>query len=103
MGDEVALAEVVRRLVRLESLLQELSLRLVSTDIYTRDQREVERRFTELERDLAEERTARRSDVTEIKARFDSQGTNWRQAIYSGILPAILFLVGILLQLKGGK
>lgn len=103
MADEVSLAEVVRRLVRLEQLLQELSLRLVSTDVYNRDQREFERRFTEIERDLAEERTARRADIAEVKARLDGTGTNWRQAIYAGVIPGVLFLVATLLQLKGGK
>lgn len=92
MPDEPSLGEVVRRLARLEELL----LRLVSTDLYTRDQREMERRFAELEGDIKElQRRAEKRD--------DSTGANVRQAIYAGLVPTALFLITILLQLKGGR
>lgn len=125
MPDEVTLAELARRLDRMERFLQELSLRLVSTDVYARDQRETDRRFGDLEKDLADEKTARQAaladertarqsdladekaarlaDIAEVKSRMDKQGTNWRQALYSGILPTLLFAVTLLLQLKAGK
>lgn len=107
MPDEPSLGEVVRRLDRMEVLLQDLTLRLVSADVYTRDQREIGRRLTELERDLADRRREHAEDVKDLRARIDDRdktsGTNVRQAIYAGLIPAVLFLVTILLQLKGGK
>lgn len=107
MADEVSTGEIVRRLDRLEVLLQDLSLRLVSADVYNRDQREIERRLTELEHDLAARRREHADDVkdlrTQITDRDKSSGSNVRQAIYAGLIPACLFLVTILLQLKGGR
>lgn len=107
MVDEPGLGEVVRRLdrleVRLEELIRELALRLVSADVYSRDQREAERRFTEMERDLIAEVEARKAADTELRDSLSQQGSNWRQAVYAGVIPGALFLIGILLQLKGGK
>jgi hypothetical protein len=96
--DEFSAGELGRRLDRIEGLL----LRLVSQDVYSRDQREAERRFTELERDMAEERQTRKDEVKALRDQFQQTGTNWRQAIYAGVIPGVLFLVGVLLQLKGG-
>ena len=90
------------RLDRIEETLRDLSVRIVSVDLYTRDRTEIERRLAEIERDIAEEKLARKEDVRELKAQHDKQGTNWRQAIYAGVIPGALFLIGILLQLKGG-
>ena len=90
------------RLDRIEEALRDLSVRVVSVDLYTRDRTEIERRLAEIERDIAEEKLARKEDVRELKAQHDKQGTNWRQAIYAGVIPGALFLIGILLQLKGG-
>lgn len=102
MADDISTGEIVRRLDRLETLL----LKLVSVDIYTRDQREIERRLTELERDLADKRKDHAEDVKELRAqiaeRDKTSGSNVRQAIYAGLIPTCLFLVTILLQLKGG-
>lgn len=103
MADEVSTGELARRLGRMEDLL----LRLVSVDVYGRDQREIERRFGELERDLADEREARKADVKELKEalqqRAAQRGMDWRQALYSGLIPAAFVLVGILYQtLRGG-
>lgn len=130
MTDEVSTGElarrwdeVVRRLDRLDEFLRELSLRLASlTDVYSRDQRETDRRFVELERDLAEEREARKAEVTqerqareaavrELKEQQRQQaaqrGTDWRQLLYNGLVPGLLFLltmaVTILLAFRGGK
>jgi hypothetical protein len=101
VADDVSTGEIVRRLDRLEVLLQDLSMRLVSADVYNRDQRETERRFAELERELAEEKQARKEDIKTLADRMDKGGSNVRQAIYAGLIPSVLFLVGILLQLKG--
>ena len=91
------------RLDRIEETLRDLGLRVVSVDLYTRDRTEIERRLAEIERDIAEEKLARKEAVRDVKAEIAGQGTNWRQAIYAGVIPGLLFLVGILLQLKGGK
>lgn len=103
MADDYTTAEIVRRLSSIEQTLRELGLRVVSVDLYTRDRTEIERRLAEIERDIAEEKLARKEAVREVKAEVAGQGTNWRQAIYAGVIPGLLFLVGILLQLKGGK
>ena len=74
MPDEPSLGEVVRRLERMEArqeeLWRELTRRMVDTDLYGRDQREIERRFTELERDLIAEVAALTAALdAETKAR----------------------------------
>lgn len=102
MADDYTMAEIVRRLDRIEETLRELSVRTVPVDVLQRTEREWERRFTELDRDLEAERQARRDRDREIRAEIAGQGTNWRQAIYAGVIPGVLFLVGILLQIKGG-
>jgi hypothetical protein len=98
VADDFSMGELVRRLDRLEQLL----LKVVSQDVYDTEQRAVERRFVEMERDLENERQARKEDVRELKAKIEGQGTNWRQAIYAGVIPSVLFLIGILLQLRAG-
>jgi hypothetical protein len=103
VADDYTTAEIVRRLTSIEQTLHELSMRMVPQDAFSRAEREWERRFTELERDLDAERQARRDAVREVKAEMAGQGANWRQAVYAGAIPTLLFLVGILLQLKGGK
>lgn len=99
---ELSPGEIARRLDKLEELLRELATRFVLQELYLRDQREWERRVTELDRDLAEERQARKDEVKAIRDQLRESGTSWRQAIYAGVIPSVLFLVGILLQLKGG-
>jgi hypothetical protein len=92
VADEVSTGELARRLDSITLLLQ----KLVSREEYTADQRLAEHRFTEIEADI-------RALSGRLDRREESTGTNIRQAIYAGLLPSILFLVGILLQLKGGK
>lgn len=99
MVDDVSTGELARRLGRMEDLL----LRLVSVDVYGRDQKESERRFGEIERDLLDEREARQAADKELQERMDKSGTNWRQALYSGLIPAILVLAGILFQALRGS
>lgn len=91
------------RLDRIEEAVRDLGLRVVGTDLYARDRAEIERDIADLRRELAEEKLARKEAVRDVKAEIAGQGTNWRQAIYAGVIPGLLFLVGILLQLKGGK
>jgi hypothetical protein len=100
VADEVSTGELARQLERMESR------RLVGEDLYLRDQREIERRFGEVERDLADERKAREEADKELKElhrqRNAQRGTDWRQALYSGLIPAAIVLVGILYQALGG-
>lgn len=91
MADEVSTGELARRLDEIQRLLQGL----VSRAEYTADQRHAEHRFTEME-----------ADIRDLQRRLDERektsGANVRQAIYAGLIPTCLFLVTILLQLKGG-
>ncbi|WP_433234008.1 hypothetical protein [Actinomadura nitritigenes] len=133
MPDEPSLGEVARRLERMEArqeeLWRELTARKVDAELYQRDRREDERRFTELERDLIsevaarkaaldEERKAREKAVADERAgreagdkaivdRLQQTGTNWRQVLFSGLLPSLFFIVTIavtvLLALRSGK
>lgn len=105
MADDSTIAY---RLDRIEETLRDLGQRVVSAELYARDRAEIERDIADLRRELAEEKLARRDlaakeEVRELKAQFATQGTNWRQAIYAGVIPGVLFLAGILLQLKGGR
>ncbi|WP_067483753.1 hypothetical protein [Actinomadura hibisca] len=106
MTNDWSMGEVVRRLDRIEQHLGDMGLRLVPVDLHTRDRAETERRFAELERDVADERQARKDGDKDIRDQLDRQndrqGTSWRTAIYSGVIPSALFLITILLQLKSG-
>ena len=103
MTNDWSMGELVRRLDRIEQQLHELSVRVVPGDLYARDRAEIERRLAEIERDIVEERLARKEADRDLKEQIAGQGTNWRQAIYAGVIPGLLFLIGILLQLRGGK
>lgn len=115
MSDEPSLGEVVRGLdkleKRLEQFIREFSLRVVDTAVYGRDQREWERRFTEMQRDIEQVREAGEKAVKAITDRLDAQTTSkradWRQVVFNGLVPGIslllTLLVTILLAFKGGK
>lgn len=111
MADDYSTGEIVRRLDRLEELLRDLSLRVVSVDLYTRDRAENERRLAEIERDLLDERQARKEDVRELRdlldRHADKQSGNWRQALYGGVIPGCIVLVSVAVQIvlatRGGK
>lgn len=100
-------AELARRLNDIAVLLQQV----VGRPEYTADQRHSEHRFTEIERDIADVRRMHGEDVKDVNKRIDdvtkSSGSNLRQALYNGLLPAIFLVVGllvtILLAFKGGK
>lgn len=106
MADDVSTGELARRL---DEVLRRLG-DLVSRPEYTADQRHWEHRFTDLERDLAEERKSREAVTAEERGerkaadqklhdRIDSAGTNRRQTLFSGWLPVLLFLVGTAVNL----
>jgi hypothetical protein len=102
------LGEVVRRLDRMEEMLREL----VSVQVYTRDQRETDRRIeaTEKRIQLLERRMedmAEEKDVQALERRVEDaakqSGTNVRQAIFSGLIPGVLFLITILIQISQAR
>lgn len=99
MADEISLGEVARGIKRIEERLQDLSTKVVSAEVYGRDQRELERRFAELERDLEAERTAREKDIAAVYKRLEQGGANWRQTLYNGLLPAVFFVITIVVTL----
>lgn len=100
-------AELGRRLNEIAILLQQV----VGRPEYTADQRLAEHRFTEIERDIEDVRRTHGEDIKDVNKRIDehakTSGTNLRQALYNGLLPAIFLVVGllvtILLAFKGGK
>lgn len=102
------------RLDRIEEGVRDLAQRVVAADLYARDRAEFQRDVAELRAALAEEKLARkeadkaeadarREGDRDLKTEITGQGTNWRQAIYAGVIPGVLFLLTILLQLKGGS
>jgi hypothetical protein len=105
VADEPTNAELARRLTEIATLLQQV----VGRPEYNADQRHVEHRFTEIERDIEDVRRIHAEDIKEVFRRFDEQnkagGTNMRQALYNGLLPAIFLvvslLVTVLLAFKG--
>lgn len=94
---------IVWRLAELEKAVHDLGQRVVAVDLYARDRAEIERDIADLRRELAEEKLARKEADRDLKTEMAGQGANWRQAVYAGAIPTLLFLLGILLQLKGGK
>lgn len=91
------------RLGAIEETLRDLRQRVVGADLYAAHRAEMERDIAQLGAALAEEKLARKEDVRELKAQITSQGTNWRQFVYAGVVPGIILLAGILMQLRGGK
>ncbi|TMR11759.1 hypothetical protein ETD86_34895 [Nonomuraea turkmeniaca] len=78
---------------------------------YTADRRYDDRRFAEVEADVAELRRQLTEDLKALKASIDAatekRGTNVRQAVYAGLLPALFMMVSIVVQIwlaaKGGS
>lgn len=102
MADDWTTAEIVRRLDEVLRTVQGL----VSRPEYSADQRHWEHRFTDLERDLVDEREARKAaDADERKAREEAvkelkdinrqRGTNRRQNVFQGLVPSLLVLASI--------
>lgn len=107
MADEPSNAELARRLADITLLLQQV----VGRPEYTADQRHTEHRFTEIERDIEDVRRIHGEDIKDVTKRIEehakTSGSNLRQALFNGLLPAIFLVVGllvtILLAFKGGK
>ena len=107
MQDEVSTGELARRLDRIELLLQGQ----VSRTEHAIAMAHIEAKLAELDRDITEKRARHDDDVKELNRRLEARdsasGSNFRQAIYSGLIPGIVFAVGllvtILLAFKGGK
>lgn len=97
--DDVSTGEIVRRLDRFEGRLDGFEALLRDRTV---SQPEMDRRFTEVDRDLQQEVADRKAGDQELKERHDRTGTNWRQAIYAGLIPGVLYLLTILFQLKSG-
>jgi hypothetical protein len=105
--DEPGNRELARRLDDITLLLQQV----VGRPEYTADQRLAEHRFTEIERDIEDVRRTHAEDIKAIRELFKeataNRTTDWKQAIYNGLLPAVFLaitlLVTILLTFKGGK
>jgi hypothetical protein len=76
---------------------------LVQRTEYVADRRFDDRRFAELESDLIEVRRLLSEEIkalrTSIDASAERRGNNVRQALYAGILPAVLVLMGIVVQI----
>lgn len=105
MADDPTPGELARRLDEILRAIQGL----VSRGEFTAEQRHVEHRFTELERDQEELRRTHAEDIKDLRQQLAEQSktgsSNFRQAIYNGALPSILLLVSmlvtVLLTLRG--
>lgn len=106
MADDLSLGELTRRTDTLATTLTQL----VQRTEYVADRRYDDRRFVEVEADIAELKREnaefRRQLSADLKALQDSvsaatekRGTNVRQMIYSGLLPALFLLAGIVVQI----
>lgn len=99
MADEPSLGEVSRRIDQVSMSLTQL----VQRTEYTADRRFDDRRFGELESDVVELRRHLTEEMRALKASIDAaterRGTNVRQAVYAGVLPAVLVLMGIVVQI----
>jgi hypothetical protein len=88
--------------LRIDQVTMSLSS-LVQRTEYTADKRFDERRFVDLEADVAEVRRLLNEEIkalrTSIDAATEKRGTNLKQAVYGGILPAVLVLMGIVVQI----
>lgn len=113
MTDAPSPHELSRRIDGLTAMLAQL----VQRAEYTADHRLIDRRFVEVEADIAAIRAdvadLRRqlaADMKELKVSLDAvavrqeaaaekRGSNVRQAIYAGILPAAFLLLGFAVQI----
>jgi hypothetical protein len=100
-------AELGRRLDGIAGLIQGL----IGRAEYAADQRGIEHRFTEHERDLSELRRCIEDGLRETGQRItdqekavSAQRRHWQDLIYTGIIPAIVAAIAIIVQwlLLGG-
>lgn len=110
MADDPSNGELARRI---DDVHQSV-LRMVSQELYLAEQRSAERRFGELERAIEKGRQRHDGDMKALNDRIDGQiraatehRMSWRQVIWTGLLPALVVLISILVQLwtsgRGGK
>lgn len=99
MPNEPTLGELSRRMDGVAMSLAQF----VQRAEYAADQRLSERRFTELEHDLAEVRRELAADIKAVRLALDAAAekrvSNMRQSVYAGLLPAVLVLLGIVVQI----
>ncbi|MGR6922543.1 hypothetical protein ACU635_50530 [[Actinomadura] parvosata] len=99
MVDEPSIGELSRRIDHVIAT----QAQLVQRTEYQADRRYDERRFAEMEADLAELRRQLNEDLRALKTSIDAatekRQSNVRQAVYAGILPAVLVLLGIVVQI----
>jgi len=105
--DEPSLGELSRRIDHMIAA----QAQLVQRTEYTADRRYDDRRFAEIEADLAELRRTLSDELKALKTSIDAatekRGTNVRQAVYAGLLPALFMMVSIVVQIwiaaRGGS
>lgn len=99
MTDAPSPGELSRRIDQVSMTLTQL----VQRAEYTADRRFDDRRFTEIEADVTEMRRQLTDEIRALKGSIDAaterRGTNMRQAVYAGIVPAVFVLVGIVVQI----
>jgi hypothetical protein len=99
MHYEPSAGELARRL----NDLQHTAQRLMSQELFMAEQRASERRFIALERDLEELQRRLEEELKSVTSRIEARerdrGTNWRQSIYAGVIPAGLLLVSLMVQI----
>jgi hypothetical protein len=99
VADEPSLGEVSRRIDHVTMSLTQL----VQRTEYTADRRYDDRRFAELESDLIEMRRMLTDEIKALRVSLDAasekRGTNVRQAVYAGLIPAVLLLLSIVVQI----
>ena len=106
MTDAPSPGELSRRIDQVSMTLTQL----VQRAEYTADRRFDDRRFNEIEADVSELRKQLAEDLKALKQSIDAatekRGTNVRQAVYAGLVPALFMMVSIVVQIwlaaKGG-
>jgi hypothetical protein len=91
VADEPSNGELGRRLDEIRILVQGL----VSRPEYSEYQRSMEHRLTNLDRDINDIRMQHAEDVKNLA----SNRLSWRAIAYTGLLPALLVLAGVLVNI----
>jgi hypothetical protein len=102
VADDISNRELAGRMDDLRISVREL----VGRPEYTAYQRDIEHRLGGLSRDLAALRERHDRDVREVSGRLDKAAEDakehrlsLRTVIYTGLLPALVVLLGILVQI----
>jgi hypothetical protein len=97
--DEPSIGELSRRIDHVIAT----QAQLVQRAEYSADRRYDDRRFAEIEADVAELRRALSEELKALKTSIDAatekRGTNVRQAVYAGLLPGLLMMISIVVQI----